>query len=198
MQKQLHALLEAALPGCRDAGVVDSLARCFAPRGVRKGEVVLRQGDHSTQVFLVEAGSLRLYFVRPDGREFNKNFHAEGAILLPLTPAMWHEPSLFGIAAMEPTQLWCADAVAMRRALESAGLWHTVQRKALAQLVTHKLQREHDLLALTGSERYADFCRRHPTLSARVPLGHLASYLGVTDVSLSRIRRAAREGKPPG
>ena len=61
----------------------------------------------------------------------------------------------------------------------------------LARLVSHKLQREHDLLTLDARRRYAAFVAREPQLAERVPLLHLASYLGITDVSLSRIRRGA-------
>ena len=54
-------------------------------------------------------------------------------------------------------------------------------------------QREHDLLALSGRQRYEAFCRQFPALSGRVPLLHLATYLGLTDVSLSRLRRGMRD-----
>jgi CRP-like cAMP-binding protein len=145
---------------------------------------------------LIERGALRLYFLRRDGREFNKNFYLDGALICPLTPAMWGEPSLFGIASLEGGYLWRADAAAWRALLERHGAWAPLQRELLAKLVTHKLQREHDLLALDGRSRYAAFCRRHPALAARIPLGQLASYLGLTDVSLSRIRRPDERTTP--
>jgi len=131
--------------------------------------------------------------VRRDGREFNKNFYAEGATICPLTPAMWGEPSLFAITAVETGRLWRADAARLREHWESDGHWPTLQRVLLERLVTHKLQREHDLLALDGRARYLTFRQRWPHLAERVPLLHLASYLGLTDVSLSRIRRDLRE-----
>lgn len=179
-------LLAAALPWCDP---VVRFAPLFERKSVPKGTVLLHQGELSTEAYLIERGSMRLYFVRPDGREFNKNFYAEGGLVMPVMPVMWAEPSLFGIATMEATLLWRADAGALREALRDAGLWHTVQRKALVHMVSGKLQREHDLLALTGRERYAAFCREHPGLAERIPLNQLAGYLGITDVSLSRIRR---------
>ena len=69
--------------------------------------------------------------------------------------------------------------------------WEPLCTELLARLVSHKLQREHDLLTLDALRRYAAFVAREPQLAERVPLLHLASYLGITDVSLSHIRRAA-------
>ena len=66
--------------------------------------------------------------------------------------------------------------------------WLHIQREMLSRLLDGKLQREHDLLALNAKQRYEKFCRTQPTLAERVPLLHLATYLGMTDVSLSRLR----------
>ena len=58
----------------------------------------------------------------------------------------------------------------------------------MACMVLSQTQRESQLLALTHTERYAAFVLEHGALSARIPLHHVASYLGITNVSLSRIR----------
>ena len=182
-------LLAPWLP--QGAAWLPEAAALFRRHPVRKGEPLLVQGAPWVHALLIERGALRLYFVRRDGREFNKNFYLDGALICPLTPAMWGEPSLFAIASLEAGVVWRADAGAWRQCLDSRGAWAPLQRELLARLVTHKLQREHDLLALDGRSRYAAFCQRHPQLATRIPLVQLASYLGLTDVSLSRIRRAA-------
>lgn len=185
----LDDLLSAALPGVQP-GIVASVVTLFRRQEHPKGGTLLGQAEVWRHALLIERGLIRLYFVRRDGREFNKNFYADGALVCPLTPAMWDEPSLFAIAAVEPSAVWRADASAFRHALGPA--WQPLQRELLARLVTHKLQREHNLLALTGSQRYLAFCRDQPRLAQRIPLAHLATYLGLTDVSLSRIRRTLR------
>lgn len=184
----LAALLRPWL-GALDDKACAAIAPLFSRHAVAKGEVLLNQGALWQHALLIGQGAVRLYFVRRDGREFNKNFYLEGALICPLTPAMWGEASLFGMACLEPGWVWRADATAWRRRLAEHGAWEPLQRELLARLVTHKLQREHDLLALDGRRRYAQFCERQPKLAQRIPLLHLASYLGLTDVSLSRIRR---------
>lgn len=184
----VHAMLSRALPGCGVAAIAE-LAPLFRRQAVARGAGLLVQGQVWRDALLVEAGLLRLYFVRHDGREFNKNFFADGALFFPLTLAMQQGGSLFAIGALDAGHVWRADSTAMRRTLESHGQWQMVQAAMLERLVTHKLQREHDLLTLDGRRRYEAFCRREPVLAERVPLNQLASYLGLTDVSLSRIRR---------
>lgn len=181
--------LGAALP-LRD-DVLRGLARDFTARRVDKGQVPLHQGEAWRQVLWIERGALRMYFSRRDGREFNKNFFLDGALLCPLTPAMWGQPSLFEIAAVEAGTVWCADASAWRVRLGALNQWEPLRLELLTRLLNHKLQREHDLLTLDARRRYAAFSAREPRLAERIPLLHLASYLGMTDVTLSRIRHAA-------
>lgn len=192
MSESFQRFLLAALPWIT-ADVVVPLARCFVRDEWDKDSFLLQQGERFTQVLLVEAGVLRLFFTQADGREFNKNFFAAGSLVLPMTGRMASAPSLFGIATLQKAVVWAAPLATFKKTLVDADLWHTVQRKLLAGMVDQKLQREHDLLALSGSERYRKFCLEHPNFSHRIPVGQLASYLGLTSVSLSRIRSASRK-----
>lgn len=182
--------LSAVVPGI-GADAAAALAPHFSAIDFGRGAAPLCQGERWRWALLLERGLMRMHFVRRDGREFNKSFFAEGALVCPITPAMWSAPSLFGIACIEPTRLWRCDEARFRAVLETQQVWSSLQRELLQRLLTAKLQREHDLLALDGRARYETFCQRFPTLADRVPLLHLATYLGLTDVSLSRLRRNA-------
>ncbi|MBT9486857.1 MAG: Crp/Fnr family transcriptional regulator [Rubrivivax sp.] len=190
-------LLRAALLGAGvelgDAGLAD-LWPAFSPQTLARNAPLLRPGEAWSAALLIQTGLVRMHFLRRDGREFNKNFFAEGALICPLTPAMWGAPSLFGISSIEPTTVWRCDAQRLRQTLDRHGAWAPLQRELLMRLLTGKLQREHDLLALDGRQRYQAFCERFPHLATRVPLLHLATYLGMTDVSLSRLRRGLKGG----
>ena len=175
----------AALPHC----VPDALAALFTPRAVERGQPLLRQGELWDKAFVIHSGLLRMCFTRRDGREFNKNFHSEGMLVCPITDAMAQQPSLFSIHAVQVSTVLQASAQAMRECLGRDNAWEPLRALLLERLVTHKLEREHLLLAMDGRSRYAHFCRTAPHLAERVPLAQLATYLGMTDVSLSRIRR---------
>ncbi len=168
------------------------LAAAFSRRSLGKGTHLLHAGDIWATAVIVETGTLRMYFSRRDGREFNKAFHQEGALLMPITQAMASQGSLFHLAAVEPTVAWLAPADALVQGLEAAGHWLALRARLLEALVTAKLEREHDLLTLDGRSRYQRLMERRPELCGRVPLSMLATFLGLTDVSLSRIRAALR------
>lgn len=186
----LHRSLRSVVPEI-GATVVAGLAPLFTPIDLARGAPLLAQGERWRWTLLIERGLVRMHFVRRDGREFNKNFFAEGALICPITPAMWGAPSLFGITCIEAARVWRCDEAGFRQALQHHGVWPALQRELLERLLTGKLQREHDLLALDGRRRYEAFCLRFPALAERVPLVHLATYLGLTDVSLSRLRRTS-------
>lgn len=160
----------------------------FRLKHYKRGEALLRQHERWQQVYLLETGLIRLYFLRPDGKEFNKNFYREGQLICPLTTNMQQQASLFGISCIENCSLWQCPAEQFISILSAQQAWTPLQSHFLSKLVDHKLQREHDLLSLTAKERYQAFCEREPELAERVPLVQLASYLGITDVSLSRLR----------
>lgn len=190
---QLLDTLRAVCPAMPTAAA-EALAPAFTLQTLARGAPVLRPGETWGQAIVIASGLVRMHFLRRDGREFNKNFFAEGALVCPITPQMWAGPSLFGISCIEPTRLWRCDAAVLRQVLQQQGQWDGLQRELLSRLLTGKLQREHDLLALDGRARYQAFCQRFPALAQRVPLLHLATYLGLTDVSLSRLRRGLRAG----
>lgn len=77
-----------------DAQAAAALAPHFHATEPGRGAALLNQGERWRQALLIERGLIRMYFVRRDGREFNKSFFAEGALVCPITPAMWAEPSL--------------------------------------------------------------------------------------------------------
>ena len=184
----LHRSLKSVVPDVSTAPVAD-LEPMFSSIDLVRGAPLLTQGDRWRWALLIERGLVRMHFVRRDGREFNKNFFAEGALICPITPAMWNAPSLFGITCIEASRVWRCDEALFRDTLQRHDVWQELQRELLERLLTAKLQREHDLLALDGRRRYVASCQRFPALAERVPLVHLATYLGLTDVSLSRLRR---------
>ena len=177
-----------------------AVAALFSPRTVERNQPVLRQGDTWDTASIIHRGLVRMAFTRRDGREFNKSFHFDGMLVCPITEAMIRQPSLFSIHTVEPCLLLQAPAARLRECLSDFQAWEPLRTQLLERLVTHKLEREYHLLVMDGRTRYAHFCASAPQLAGRVPLAQLATYLGMTDVSLSRIRRNSRpdsSGKSP-
>jgi CRP-like cAMP-binding protein len=150
---------------------------------------LLAAGTHWQHAFWVERGMLRLFYIDSEGRESNKNFHAEDAFIWPVTDALRREPVAFFIAALAPaTVVRCLPYAALETAVAGLPSWTTLQLNALAGLLDDKMRREQAFLQCTARLRYEALLRERPEWTGRIPLRHLASYLGMTDVSLSRLR----------
>lgn len=154
-----------------------------------KGEALLRAGERWQHLWWVERGCMRLYYLDREGQASNKNFHTDGAIFWPITPALREQPVHFWVEATEPAMVWALPWKAWSAAMAEHQAWITLERRALAHLLEDKMAREHAFLQHTATERYQHLLTEHPDWAQRVPLRHLASYLGITDVALSRIRR---------
>lgn len=158
-------------------------------QSLASGEALLRAGDLWSHLWWVEQGSFRLYYLDRQGRAANKNFYLEGAMLWPITPALAQAPSQFWVEAMEPSQVWKLPWVGWQTAAHTFEPWQRLERQVLARLLEDKMSREQQFLQHTTTERYQALLSAHPDWAQRIPLRHLASYLGITDVALSRIRR---------
>lgn len=192
LTEPIDALIDR-LVRTHDPQIVRSFLPSFRPRACRAGDVLMRQGERWTDAFFVERGLLRVHTVESNGKDYSKSFWPEGTMVLPLTHRMQEQPSSFMLSALEAARVWQAPWAQFRDALDAQALWEPLRSAMLARLLDQKQQREHTLLALKGRERYLRLCQQQPELADRVPLVHLASYLGLTDVSLSRIRRQIRQ-----
>ena len=156
------------------------------------GEHVLRGGDVASHSGIVLSGLLREYFVMPDGTERTKAFVQAGEATGSLADLLSGQPSRAFIVAHEPTRMLQVPFDALRERGHRSLTWLTWYVQFLEQMFVRKAEREYELLGLDAQQRYASFAQRYPGLEARVAARHVASYLGITPVHLSRIRRRRR------
>ena len=190
--RRLNALIDAVTQ-TRDPKLLVSFVPQFRACTVRKNETLIAQGDVWNRAFFVEHGLLHTHLVDRAGKSCSNSFYSEGSLIFPLTQQLELHASLFSISSLERSTVWSVDINLFRTALQTHGLWEDLRVELLARLLHRKLQREYELVMLDGTQRYLRFCGNMPDLADRVPLAHIASYLGLTDVSLSRIRRRLRE-----
>jgi len=192
MPTPLQSFLSSALgdlPAPAETVVAASQARQFG-----SGESLLRAGDRWSSLLWVETGVLRFFYLDRQGRSANKNFYLDGAVLWPITPALAGQPVDFWIEAITPARVWLLPWTAWQAAVEGWPEWQLLERRTLARLLDDKMRREQQFLQCSATRRYEELCQRQPAWLARIPLRHLASYLGITDVALSRVRRRLNPG----
>lgn len=169
----------------------------FRVRELSRGAYLLRAGEAASEAAVVVRGLLREYFLMPRGVERTKAFVVEGGVSGSLADLLSGTRSRAFIVADEASRLLVAPFGALRGLAERDPAWRRFDEAFLQQLFLQKAEREYELLGLDAEARYAAFTRRYPGLEARVAARHVASYLGITPVHLSRLRRRRRARRPP-
>lgn len=162
------------------------------PTSLTRGEHLLRAGDQARHVFVVVEGLVREYYVLSDGRERTKSFVVESQVAGSLPDLLSGESSRANIVAEVASRILVVDYTALRALHERFPRWAELEAEATRRLLLTKTEREYELLALDAEARYESFRSRFPGVEQRVAARHVASYLGITPVHLSRLRRIRR------
>ncbi|MFK7805501.1 MAG: Crp/Fnr family transcriptional regulator [Anaerolineae bacterium] len=170
----------------------DRLKKIFQNRQVNLNDFVSHPGDEAHELIFVTQGLLRFYYLTADGKESNKAFIVENQFAGPLASAVLGIPIYYGIQALEPTSMLVAPFQAFTELYETSIHLERLGRKFAELLLVRKELRTRSLLEQTATERYQDLLHKSPHLIERVPQYHLASYLGIAEVSLSRLKNNGR------
>ena len=144
------------------------------------------------QVAVVVHGLMREHFVMSDGTERTKAFVPEGHPTGSLADVLSAVPSRAFIVAEEPTRVLVANFADTLALAEHCEGFRRYGERLTQRVLLVKAEREYELLGLDAQARYQAFLSRYPGLEARVAARHVASYLGITPVHLSRLRRRRR------
>jgi CRP-like cAMP-binding protein len=189
-QEQMQALHEtinrvSPIP----AGLWQAAAPLFSERLYHKDEYLLRAGEVGEWTYFVWRGVLRLFYITNDGREYVKSFGAEGDFCGSLASSLSGQPNRFHIQALEECQVVRARFADITRLFPTDIRWERLGRRLAEGYALLKEKREAELLLDTAEDRYRRFGSEYPGLEGRIAQRHIAAYLGITDVALSRIRR---------
>lgn len=165
---------------------------------VNKGSILLRQGEICSDVFFVSSGLLRSYTVDDGGKEHILQFSPENWWIADRNSFFYGEPSLFFVDAVEDSRVVLLNHDFETRMQDLVPGYSRFNTRALHNAIRFMQRRINLLLSADAEERYLDFISLYPNVTLRVPQWMIASYLGITPESLSRVRRelAHRNFKP--
>jgi CRP-like cAMP-binding protein len=155
---------------------------------LKKDEYFLRAGEIPERLGFNISGLLRLFYIDDSGKEINKHFCLESTVAVAYKPFIRREESEIYIQALEDTKLLVIDYNTYNDLLNCHICWQTIARKMAEIIFILGQKRESELLLIDAQERYSQFLRDYPNLVNRISQYHIASYLGITPESLSRIR----------
>jgi len=165
---------------------------------IEKGAFLLHPGEICQHSFFVEKGLLRSYTIDEQGKEHIIQFAPENWIISDRSSSFFNEPSEFYIDAIEDTEFILIDTTFIQKASELSTSFRQFNDRALQNHIRSLQKRINLLIGANAETRYMDFITNYPDLLLRVPQWMIASYLGITPESLSRVRKelAKRNFKP--
>ncbi|MGV3639350.1 MAG: Crp/Fnr family transcriptional regulator [Adhaeribacter sp.] len=170
-------------------------------RDLRKKESLVASGQVCDEVAFIVKGSFRFYFVK-DGTEISNYFCFPGEMVSAYQSFLTRTPSFPAVQAMEDATLICFSHAGLQQLLANPLLALKMER--FGRLVAEYLiccyeQRVVSFVTQTPEERYLELLDKQPDLLQRIPQHYVANYLGITPVSLSRIRKrlATTTAAPP-
>lgn len=172
-----------------DPIVIESLLSHCKERQVLKGDFLLKAGEKCQYSFFVEAGILKQYSIDHKGKEHIIQFAPENWFMTDRESVFFGNPSSYYIQAVENTTVFLINENMILQLAKSNPIFLEFNNKLLHNHIRHLQKRITQLLSATAEERYLDFIKIFPDLTLRVPQVLIASYLGITPESLSRVRK---------
>ncbi|WP_343691861.1 Crp/Fnr family transcriptional regulator [Chitinophaga sp.] len=155
---------------------------------LRKRQFFLKEGDICRYIALVEKGALRTYVTDPEGHEHITAFALEGWSLGDLCSFFREEPATQNIEALEDCDLCLISRPAHEALLQTMPKYETYHRILMTEAYIALQKRTRDMISLSPDEQYKAFVSVYPNIVLRVPQHMIASYLGLTPETLSRIK----------
>jgi len=166
----------------------------FTPKKVRKKQFMLQEGDVSKYQIFVTSGLLRSYTIDDKGAEHILQFALEGWWTADLYSFFTEEPSLFNIEALEDSELLLINRPSWEKLLEKLPVLERYFRILIQNSLIATQRRLMESLSETAEKKYLKFMKMYPESIQRVPQHMIASYLGITRETLSRLRRDIATG----
>ena len=164
-----------------------ALRDCLAPCRFAKRHLLVEEGRRAGAAYFIERGITRSYWL-VNGEEITTSFMAEGGMVFSMDELYYDRPSEEYVETLEETTACRIDLNDLRHLFET-NLELANWGRIIHQNEYRRLHRSHkERLTLSAAERYEAFCQQFPEVVQRVQLGYIASYLGITLPTLSRLR----------
>jgi CRP-like cAMP-binding protein len=161
----------------------------LTPKKLRKKQYLLQEGDVCKVIAFVEKGALREYSIDETGTEHIVQFALEGWTISDLYSFLTGEPAIYNIDALEDSELVLITKSAHEELLRTVRTYETYMRLQITGAYIAMQRRLTAIASLSIEERYKNLTTLYPNIVQRVPQHMIASYMGLTPETLSRVRR---------
>ena len=164
-----------------------ALSSCLKELEFTKGHIIVKQNTICNYLYFVERGLTRTYYLK-DGKDVTDWISDENSFACSIISFISRKPDRRAIELLEPSVFYALHYDDMEKLSSKYHDIETLFRKLVSFGLVQLQQKFDDVHFSTALQRYQNLMQNHPTFIQRVPLGMIASYLGITQETLSRIR----------
>jgi CRP-like cAMP-binding protein len=163
------------------------LLSAFKTKKIKKGDFIFKPGKSSEHFYFIRSGLIKSHF-RNDEKEFIMTFFKENMIFTEFSSYLTKKQSKYSLIALEDTDMLQIHKDDITKLCKEHHCIETLFSKLFSFGTLGMMKRISEMLEENATERYNIFVRENNDLLQRISLGDIANYLGITQVSLSRIR----------
>lgn len=167
--------------------MVTVLDHLFETEELPKGYELLVEGSNSTKFFYLESGLMRLYYLK-DGKDITHLFLQECSIYTPIENVFLNQYYPCNLVLLENSVIRTVDFSVIEKYVDTHPKLQRLSRFLAVSVIKQLSDQLYSIKFQTAQERYQILLQTYPEILLRVPLGHIASYLGITQQTLSVIR----------
>lgn len=166
------------------------ITSCFTVKTIKKGKFLLKAGQVCKDLIFVKTGCIRMYYLS-DNTEVSAWFSLNNSIAMEVHSFISQSPSICFLQTIEDSEIFVLPKAKLEKLYLSQPKTQELMRKVWEAALIMVIPRFSSLQNDTAEKRYLDLIR-NPELMRQIPQKYLASFIGVTPTSLSRIRKKIR------
>ena len=168
---------------------LNDISSHFEKESVAKNKVLVHQGEVCKSLYFVEQGMGRSYYLNENGKEITQWFFGVGKFMTSSDSFFQQTPSLYNLEVLEDSILYSISKEEIDQLFSTYHKMEKLGRLVTIEMLTKLGNKLNAIQFQTAKERYDYMLTEFPDIVYQVPLGHIASYLGMTQETLSRIRK---------
>lgn len=158
-----------------------------------RGQVLIREGELNMSVIFVVNGIVRAYYIKENGQEMTPFFWSENGVTASWESIYTHKPSRLTFEVIEPGLVISVDFVKFKKLVDNSDSLKRVYLEMMETILTNTLVHVQSIQNEKPEDRYLHFKQESPEVHDRISQKHMASFLGITPISFSRMKRRIQD-----